>query len=854
LEKRSKKNKVLKEKLALADSNANKDDIMDAYISLTRDDESQKEPEVKMTPDSSPIEVVSNQDQEIEDWETHATKLEELDLKREEEKPPPMPAKRSLRPGGGVEKKSGSSAKQNVIRYMYKKPEMMKLKPSLDRLERPPECAIYLNISDGGGGGGGGRQQGGNWKGPQGGQHHQGAQHSHYHASGNDGGWQRGQVQPHQHGGGGGGGRKNRAPVPAMVKKVITDPLEAMSREVTDILNKITPQTFEKLTASLSDIQVHDSQMLETLVRLVFDKAVTEPNYATLYADMCVTLDNANKYANFFNVVFNRDTNQYFWIKDLQYNNELAGPYRTPEECVNSISAEVPPPLNAVTHSVALHSLIVVSGILASIIKSVDRGEEYFVSFTPLVDVDESLISPQLFPSEEAAYKSGLKKHNFQKILVTTCQEEYQESICSQGIYGEPAIRRARLMEQKSTMDPDEFEAHMEDLNNFEMAVKKRKMGNIRFIGELCKRKMIKTNTMHICIQNLLSVEDGQKVDSGNIELVCKLLTSIGQKLEQEATNSRERDVMDSYFARLVELRKSKDLFSRIRFSIDEVVELRQNNWVARVEQDGPATLEEIRKRAAEDEERKALSQQQLHSGYHTHGKSKGGGVRVGSGDARSAGRGGQSNVGRGNDRRSSGGERRSSGGGDSGSRSGKGKSQEKQSDKQTSSNNAQAKEKQMSEDMIKKRTTTIISEFMSSGNEQEALECLAELPSQAAGFLVVNILDKYLNLIKDTEQEMILKLCNVLMPQLQTASAYVEKSLKTCESLVFLVDLMMDVKKAPELIGDVLRVLIKGRACRREMIDQLLAELRKANKEDEFGVSDDEFQAIHNRLREKLQ
>ena len=75
---------------------------------------------------------------------------------------------------------------------------------------------------------------------------------------------------------------------------------------------------------------------------------------------------------------------------------------------------------------------------------------------------------------------------------------------------------------------------------------------------------------------------------------VCKLLTSIGQKLDDESGGrGRENDVMDSYFAKLAELRKSKDLFSRIRFSIDEVVELRHNNWVARVEQDGPATLEE---------------------------------------------------------------------------------------------------------------------------------------------------------------------------------------------------------------------------------------------------------------------
>ena len=164
-----------------------------------------------------------------------------------------------------------------------------------------------------------------------------------------------------------------------------------------------------------------------------------------------------------------------------------------------------------------------------------------------------------------------------------------------------------------------------------------------------------------------------------------------------------------------------------------------------------------------------------------------------------------------------------------------------------------QPKEIVISADMLKKRTATIVNEFVSSGNEQEALECLAELPAQAAGFLVTNILEKYVDSIKIPEREMILRLCDVLMPQLHAASAHVEKALKTCENLVCLVDLMVDSKLAPELTGDVMRVLIKGRACRREMFDQLLADLRKANKVDEFGVSDEEFQAAHDRLRSKL-
>jgi hypothetical protein len=158
-----------------------------------------------------------------------------------------------------------------------------------------------------------------------------------------------------------------------------------------------------------------------------------------------------------------------------------------------------------------------------------------------------------------------------------------------------------------------------------------------------------------------------------------------------------------------------------------------------------------------------------------------------------------------------------------------------------------------MSTDMLKKRTATIVNEFVSSSNEQEALECLAELPPQACGYLVANLMDTFLNSIKVAERQMVLKLCSVLMPQLQAASTHVETAIKTYESLMFLVDFTMDVKLAPELMAEVMQVLIAGRACRREVLDQVLATLRKANQDDEYGVPDEQVQAAHDRLRNKL-
>jgi hypothetical protein len=153
----------------------------------------------------------------------------------------------------------------------------------------------------------------------------------------------------------------------------------------------------------------------------------------------------------------------------------------------------------------------------------------------------------------------------------------------------------------------------------------------------------------------------------------------------------------------------------------------------------------------------------------------------------------------------------------------------------------------------LKKRTATIVNEFVSSNNEQEALECLAELAPQACGYLVANLIDTFLNSNKVAERDATLKLCSVLMPQLQAAAAHVQAAIKTYENLTFLCDFVMDVKAAPELLGEVLQLLISGQALRRDALDQVLAQLRKDNKDDEFGVPDEQLEACHNRLRSKL-
>ena len=107
--------------------------------------------------------------------------------------------------------------------------------------------------------------------------------------------------------------------------------------------------------------------------------------------------------------------------------------------------------------------------------------------------------------------------------------------------------------------------------------------------------------------------------------MLCKLLTTIGQTFE-EKSNSEQSQHFEAYFERMLKLSKDKSLNSRMRFSIEEVIFLRNNNWQARREQEGPLKISEIHQKIQEEEERNKISnkqqqqQQQAGFGYPSQG------------------------------------------------------------------------------------------------------------------------------------------------------------------------------------------------------------------------------------------
>jgi hypothetical protein len=158
----------------------------------------------------------------------------------------------------------------------------------------------------------------------------------------------------------------------------------------------------------------------------------------------------------------------------------------------------------------------------------------------------------------------------------------------------------------------EEYEAVELDILERRGKIKRRMLGNIRFVGELYKKKLLNTETMHECIIELLGSPTKWKssYDEQDIELLCDLLDTVGETLENKSKKLKSKGAdysknFDLYFDRLKQLTKDKSLNSRLRFKIEFVIELRNSNWQKRRTTDVPLTLTELHQRLQQEEQSK---------------------------------------------------------------------------------------------------------------------------------------------------------------------------------------------------------------------------------------------------------
>ncbi|XP_068196550.1 eukaryotic translation initiation factor 4 gamma 1-like isoform X3 [Antennarius striatus] len=188
---------------------------------------------------------------------------------------------------------------------------------------------------------------------------------------------------------------------------------------------------------------------------------------------------------------------------------------------------------------------------------------------------------------------------NFRKLLLNRCQKEFEKD------QDDDEIFEKKQKELEAAKDEEERERLTVELEEARNTARRRSLGNIRFIGELFKLKMLTEAIMHDCVVKLLKNHDEE-----SLECLCRLLSTIGKDLDFERAKPR----MDQYFNQMDKIIKERKTSSRIRFMLQDVLDLKKNNWVPRRADQGPKTIEQIHKEAEMEEHREQVKVQQLMS------------------------------------------------------------------------------------------------------------------------------------------------------------------------------------------------------------------------------------------------
>uniref|UniRef100_W5KAJ0 Eukaryotic translation initiation factor 4 gamma 3 n=1 Tax=Astyanax mexicanus TaxID=7994 RepID=W5KAJ0_ASTMX len=188
---------------------------------------------------------------------------------------------------------------------------------------------------------------------------------------------------------------------------------------------------------------------------------------------------------------------------------------------------------------------------------------------------------------------------NFRKLLLNRCQKEFERDKMDDAAF------EKKQKELDSASSVTEKERLQEELEEAKDKARRRSTGNIKFIGELFKLRMLTEPIMHDCVVKLLKNHDDE-----SLECLCRLLTTIGKDLDFEKAKPR----MDQYFHQMEKIVKERKTSSRIRFMLQDVIDLRLHNWVSRRAEQGPKTIEQIHKEAKieEQEEQRKVHQQLL--------------------------------------------------------------------------------------------------------------------------------------------------------------------------------------------------------------------------------------------------
>ncbi|CAI5741477.1 unnamed protein product [Peronospora destructor] len=376
-------------------------------------------------------------------------------------------------------------------------------------------------------------------------------------------------------------------------KEKETSVFEKTLKYIKSLLNKLTREKFAKLTNELCAVEIDSFVLLSSIVATIMDKALEEPTFADVYSDLCKEIHTRTiKKPWSFLSVLSDEKGSFFWTAiDKATFTSFVGPFDSPRSCLDNIGV----PVSAATSTCDYASILSVQfrchgDCLVAVGERMTGVFYYARRKINEIEDDEPFGGP--FVSAELARHAAASQTAFVRLLVNRCQGEFEKTNKHVGSQQEK--------HEEEDVDPRRREI-------LAIRAKAKMLGNIRFIGELYKVDLIKQSGVQGCIFYLLGLElmpglEGQEgqaqairfPDEADLEALCKMLATAGKKFDQPKTKT----IMKIIILRMVELSDDSKLPSRARFLIKDILETRDHMWEPRRKELQQKTLEEVRKEA----------------------------------------------------------------------------------------------------------------------------------------------------------------------------------------------------------------------------------------------------------------
>lgn len=167
----------------------------------------------------------------------------------------------------------------------------------------------------------------------------------------------------------------------------------------------------------------------------------------------------------------------------------------------------------------------------------------------------------------------------FKKDLLEQCQGEFET---------DTAEKIAIATKSETPLDAEEIEYRS-------MLIRRAYVGHIKFLGELYLRDVVKLSVMTYCLEELLKDETNEE----NLECFCHLMTTMGEKL---VGHSKKKNSKPFDWEPVMLLSKSSNISNRIKFMIQDLLELKDRGWVQRRKMETARSIADLHKELAKEE------------------------------------------------------------------------------------------------------------------------------------------------------------------------------------------------------------------------------------------------------------